>query len=146
VLLLEDSDVEDDLQGGKSGQETTLSNVDVTGKPSVETITPPPPAAAAAGKGPVAAADVPEGVLQARQPLCDNVDRAAGEAAAGAGSKGGPGAQGLSSGCDLLQAQVAGYELSAVVRHKGPLASSGHFVADVKNSKVSGGEENLAFL
>jgi hypothetical protein len=36
----------------------------------------------------------------------------------------------------LLQAQAASYRLHAVVRHKGPLASSGHFVADVLHAKV----------
>eukprot|EP00775_Hariotina_reticulata_P005407 gene5407-5640_t len=32
---------------------------------------------------------------------------------------------------------AAAYQLHAVVRHKGPLASSGHFVSDVLNSQVS---------
>ena len=91
-----------------------------------------------------AARDVPEGVLQARQPPCDNGNKATAAAEKGdepdkarAEQEGG---DGLSSGSGLLQSQVARYDLSAVVRHKGPLASSGHFVADVKNSKVRGGK------
>jgi hypothetical protein len=35
------------------------------------------------------------------------------------------------------QESAAVYQLHAVVRHKGPLASSGHFISDVLNSQVS---------
>jgi hypothetical protein len=173
VLLLEDSDVEDDAEqpemksppGPAAGTAsvTAVCHNDGGAQQQVVNVTKPMngegqnlPGLGVTGRPhrATAAADVPEGVLQARQPHCDNVNAVAGGAAAAAAAdnsgkldksqgsfQGGNEAHGLGNrGGNLLQSQVAEYDLSAVVRHKGPLASSGHFVADVKNSKVRGGQ------
>ncbi|GBF94656.1 hypothetical protein Rsub_07392 [Raphidocelis subcapitata] len=95
----------------------------------------PGAAAAAAGADASLGAAAPAAPtpLMPRQAQDTQPPGATAAAAAGAGGKAKPVANGGAEG--LLQEHAALYRLRAVVRHKGPLASSGHFVADVQTQE-----------